>query len=338
MSKILVFQVWTIYTVFPRRVRRCAGQRCESERRAGCTVPTAVSVPSPLVMQARVCCSGTSRVLLEAFSSAAGQAGGRSGVRGLAGCCRSGPAGLRNLAPVTSKSQASAGVARRCASSASQGPGRRRVGASRSAEREAAIRERNKSFAAWMLAIAMGTVGLSYASVPLYRVFCQVTGFGGTVRRADGETDEFETALDDVEIVPGRPITVRFNADVSARVPWRFTPSQAAVTVLPGETALAFYVAENLSNVPVNGISTYNVTPAKAGMYFNKIQCFCFDEQRLKPGEALDMPVFFYLDPSLVEDDAMSDVNDITLSYTFFRAEDVSPEQLQQAQAAAMGH
>lgn len=233
----------------------------------------------------------------------------------------------------------SAPAKRKCAtSSTSKGGGARRVGATRSAEREAEIRERNRSFAAWMLAIAMGTVGLSYASVPLYRVFCQVTGFGGTVRTADGETDEFETALEDVEIVPGRPITVRFNADVSARVPWRFTPSQAEVTVLPGETALAFYVAENLSSVPINGISTYNVTPAKAGMYFNKIQCFCFDEQRLKPGEALDMPVFFYLDPSLVEDEGMSDVKDITLSYTFFRAEDVTPEELQQAQAAAMGY
>lgn len=188
-----------------------------------------------------------------------------------------------------------------------------------------------------MLAIAMGTVGLSYASVPLYRVFCQVTGFGGTVRRGDGEEVEFETALDDVEIVPGRPITVRFNADVSARVPWRFTPSQAEVTVNPGETALAFYVAENLAEEAINGISTYNVTPAKAGMYFNKVQCFCFDEQRLKPGEVLDMPVFFYLDPSLVEDEGMADVKDITLSYTFFRAEDVTPEQLQRAQAAAMG-
>lgn len=215
-----------------------------------------------------------------------------------------------------------------------------RVGARRSAAREAEIREGNKSFALWMFAVALGTVGLSYASVPLYRVFCQVTGFGGTVRRAgaDGEDDEFETDLSDVEIVEGRPITVRFNGDVSARVPWRFTPSQPEVTILPGETALAFYVAENRSAAPITGIATYNVTPAKAGMYFNKVQCFCFDEQRLKPGEKLDMPVFFFLDPSLVEDEGMNDVKDITLSYTFFRAEDVSPEQLQQAQAAAMGY
>lgn len=215
-----------------------------------------------------------------------------------------------------------------------------RVSAARSASRTAEIAARNRALAAWALAIAMGTVGLSYASVPLYRVFCQVTGFGGTVRRAgedDEDDDGFETALDDVVIVPNWPITVRFNADVSSRVPWRFTPSQASVTVNPGETALAFYVAENLAQEAINGISTYNVTPAKAGMYFNKVQCFCFDEQRIKPGEVLDMPVFFYLDPALVEDEGMADVKDITLSYTFFRAEDVTPEELQRAQAAAMG-
>lgn len=207
----------------------------------------------------------------------------------------------------------------------------------RSTAAEAVLRERNKSFAAWMLAVALGTVGLAYASVPLYRVFCQVTGFGGTVRRADEQDNEFITDLEDVKIVQGRPITVRFNADLSARVPWRFKPSQKEVIVLPGETVLAFYVAENRSDKPITGIATYNVTPSRAGMYFNKIQCFCFDEQRLKPGESLDMPVFFYLDPSLVDDEAMADVNDVMLSYTFFRAEDVSAEELQRAQAAAIG-
>lgn len=208
----------------------------------------------------------------------------------------------------------------------------------RSAAAEAALREKNKSFAAWMLAVTLGTVGLAYASVPLYRVFCQVTGFGGTVRRADEDENDFITDLEDVRIVQGRPITVRFNADVSARVPWQFIPSQTEVVVLPGETALAFYVAENRSDKAITGIATYNVTPSKAGMYFNKVQCFCFDEQRLRPGESLDMPVFFYLDPSLVDDEAMTDVKDITLSYTFFRAEDVTPEELQRAQAAAMGY
>lgn len=214
-----------------------------------------------------------------------------------------------------------------------------RTGARRSPEREAVIRERNKSFAAWMIAIALGTMGLSYASVPLYRVFCQVTGFGGTVRRSDGdEGDEFATSIEEANIVEDRPITIRFNADVSARMPWRFTTSQSEVVVLPGETALAFYVAKNNSTEPITGIAAYNVAPAKAGIYFNKVQCFCFDEQRLKPGEALDMPIFFFIDPAFAQDEDMADVKDIMLSYTFFRAEDVTPEQLQRAQALAMGH
>lgn len=213
----------------------------------------------------------------------------------------------------------------------------------RSPEVEAEIHRRNKNLAAWAFAIVCATVGLSYASVPLYRVFCQVTGFGGTVRTAatDGEDDDdnpFMTPIDEENIVQGRPIKIRFNADVSARVPWRFLPLQAEVVVLPGETALAFYLAENKSSEAVTGIATYNITPAKAAIYFNKVQCFCFDEQRLKPGESLDMPVFFYIDPEFADDDEMADVSDIMLSYTFFKAEDVTPEQLLQAQAIAMGH
>lgn len=214
-------------------------------------------------------------------------------------------------------------------------------GARRSPLRDAQIRQRNKSLAAWALAIALGTVGLSYASVPLYRVFCQVTGFGGTVKATDADDDDssdFITPLEEARVIEGRPITIRFNADLSARVPWRFTPLQSELVVLPGETALAFYLAENKSSQPITGIATYNVTPAKAAIYFNKVQCFCFDEQRLKPGEALDMPVFFFIDPEFAHDDQMADVNDIMLSYTFFKAEDVTPEQLAKAQARALGN
>lgn len=207
----------------------------------------------------------------------------------------------------------------------------------RSAAWESEIRRRNKNLAAWALAIVLGTVGLSYASVPLYRVFCQVTGFGGTVRRTGTDEDDEDLYIDENRIVKGRPLNIRFNADVSARVPWRFTPLQSEVVVLPGETVLAFYLAENRSSEPITGIATYNVTPAKAAIYFNKVQCFCFDEQRLKPGEALDMPVFFYIDPDFVTDEEMSDVSDIMLSYTFFKAEDVTPEQLLKAQAFAAG-
>lgn len=209
-------------------------------------------------------------------------------------------------------------------------------GARRSASRTAELRAANRNFAGYMLAVAVGVVGLSYASVPLYRVFCQATGFGGTVR--DGGDDAFVTPLAAAAPVAGRPLRIRFNADVSAAVPWRFVPAQSEVTVLPGETALAFYTAENRGDVDVTGIATYNVTPSKAGIYFNKVQCFCFDEQRLKRGEKLDMPIFFFIDPEFAVDEHMADVTDITLSYTFFRAQDVTPEQLQRAQAQAMGY
>lgn len=227
----------------------------------------------------------------------------------------------------------------------------------RSAAHAEEIRKRNNSLMAWSLAIVLGTIGLSYASVPLYRVFCQVTGFGGTVRTIrrvdntkkikkegtgeeddDDDDDDDDFMVDENRIVPGRPITIRFNADVSARVPWKFTPQQSQVVVLPGETALAFYLAENKSTEAVTGIATYNITPAKAAIYFNKVQCFCFDEQRLKPGEKLDMPVFFFIDPDFADDGDMDDIKDIMLSYTFFKAEDVTPEQLVKAQAIAMGH
>jgi len=188
-----------------------------------------------------------------------------------------------------------------------------------------------------MAAVVAATVGLSYASVPLYRVFCQVTGFGGTVRGRDGDGDgdgggTFLTSTDATRPVAGaRPITIRFNADVSAGVPWRFTPATPAARVVPGETALAFYTAENRGSTPLTGIATYNVTPAKVGIYFNKVQCFCFDEQRLGAGEAVDMPVFFFLDPEFATDERMADVEEVTLSYTFFRAEDVSMAELQAA-------
>lgn len=214
----------------------------------------------------------------------------------------------------------------------------------RSAERMAELQKRNRNVLVWALAVVLGTVGLSYASVPLYRLFCQVTGFGGTVRRIDvlpggrvgsDDDDDDSDASDEIRVVRDRPLTVRFNADVSARVPWRFKPLQTEVVVLPGETVLAFYLAENRSDAPITGIATYNIAPAKAAIYFNKVQCFCFDEQRLKAGEDLDMPVFFYIDPEFADDPTMNDVFDITLSYTFFRAEDVTPEQLLQAQALA---
>jgi len=117
---------------------------------------------------------------------------------------------------------------------------------------------------------------------------------------------------------PAREVTVRFTTSTSFNMPWKFSPTQKAVKVRIGETALAFFTAKNESDKPVVGVASYNVSPMRTGIYFNKIQCFCFDEQRLLAGEQLDMPVFFYLDPEMADDPRMDEVDDIVLSYTFF--------------------
>jgi cytochrome c oxidase assembly protein subunit 11 len=133
---------------------------------------------------------------------------------------------------------------------------------------------------------AICVVGISYAAVPLYQIFCQATGYGGTTQQAS------EEKFKNMKPVPGaRQLTVHFNADTSSSMPWTFVPQQRVVKVVPGETALAFYTAHNPTDAPVTGVSTYNVTPMRAGLYFNKIQCFCFEEQRLRPHEEIDMPV-----------------------------------------------
>ncbi|XP_021888740.1 cytochrome c oxidase assembly protein COX11, mitochondrial, partial [Carica papaya] len=121
------------------------------------------------------------------------------------------------------------------------------------------------------------------------------------------------------DFISHREIVVQFNADVADGMPWKFVPTQREVRVKPGESALAFYTAENRSSAPITGVSTYNVTPMKAAVYFNKIQCFCFEEQRLLPGEQIDMPVFFYIDPEIETDPRMDGINNIILSYTFFK-------------------
>lgn len=123
-----------------------------------------------------------------------------------------------------------------------------------------------------------------------------------------------------IPVKGAKPITVTFNADVSSSLEWKFKPQQYEVKVVPGETALAFYTATNTSDKPIVGISSYNISPPKAGLYFNKIQCFCFDQQRLKPHEEVDMPVFFYIDPDFADDPKMHNVRNIVLSYTFFKA------------------
>ena len=177
--------------------------------------------------------------------------------------------------------------------------------------------ERNKVLALYALAGAIAITGLSYAAVPLYKAFCQATGYGGTTQRA---TEEKFKNMKPVE--GGRSITVLFNADTGASMPWIFKPQQRSVKVVPGETALAFYTAYNPTDKPITGVSTYNITPMRAGLYFNKVQCFCFEEQRLRAGEEIDMPIFFYIDPEFLNDPAMNNIKSLTLSYTFFRTGD----------------
>jgi len=171
----------------------------------------------------------------------------------------------------------------------------------------------NRRLALSLLALVVGMVSLAYASVPLYRVFCQVTGLGGETKQASAVP---ETRVTD------RQITVQFNADVMDGLPWAFAPQQREMTLNVGEQKLAFYAAENQRPVPTQGMATYNVTPHKAGQYFNKIACFCFDEQTLEASQAVDMPESFFIDPAFADDPDMRDVDTITLSYTFFPVSD----------------
>jgi cytochrome c oxidase assembly protein subunit 11 len=235
-----------------------------------------------------------------------------------------------------------------------------------------------------MCAIVIGVIGGTYASVPLYKVFCRRTGFGGTTQRVEydevGESElskkeqwlekiykmsnapewqkaghggqprggavgggakeggakegntwtdtAAETRLKTLTPVKnGRLLTVTFDGNVSSTTPFTFAPQTPAVSVVAGETALAFFTCKNKASTPITGVATYNVYPPKAGLYFNKIQCFCFEEQRLLANENVDMPVFFYIDPEFYEDDQLKGVNHVTLSYTFFKTEDDDDEE-----------
>ncbi len=171
-------------------------------------------------------------------------------------------------------------------------------------------RKKNLSLALNLLMLASGMFMLAYASVPLYRLFCEVTGFGGTTKTASASPTQ----------VSERTLRIRFNADTDAALPWHFGPAQAELEIHPGQQALAFYTAGNLAPTAITGHATYNVVPAKAGAYFNKIECFCFKNQTLQPGQEVTMPVSFFVDPAIEHDPDMADVNTITLSYTFFRA------------------
>ena len=175
------------------------------------------------------------------------------------------------------------------------------------------IEDQNRKTATKVVGVVFAMVALGFAAVPAYRAFCQVTGWGGTTQRADANDSRI---LD-------RPITIRFDATVGQHLPWRFKPEQVAQTIKIGQTGLAFYEAENLSDKPIVGRATYNVSPAKAGIYFKKVECFCFTEQVLQPGEKVSMPMTYFVDPKLADDKNLNEVETITLSYTFFRWDDV---------------
>ena len=158
--------------------------------------------------------------------------------------------------------------------------------------------------------VALAALGMAFASVPLYRAFCQLTGFDGTPLRA--------------EKAPGAvagQIGVRFDANVDPKLPWKFEPLQNQVRVHPGARTTIYYTATNLSARAITGQAVYNVTPDTVGQYFNKIQCFCFNEQTLKPGETVKMPVVFYVDPKIRQDETTRPIDEITLSYTFYPVE-----------------
>ena len=184
---------------------------------------------------------------------------------------------------------------------------------------------RNRRLALISFIGAAGMVGASYAAVPLYEIFCQVTGYGGTTQTAEVAPDKI---LD-------RKMTIRFNADVDRKLPWKFAAVQDRVEVRVGENALAFYRARNTSDRAVVGTATFNVTPLKAGQYFNKIECFCFTEQRLEAGGEVDMPVSFFVDPAIADDPNLNDVTEITLSYTFFQTE-ADPDRTARAADASI--
>jgi cytochrome c oxidase assembly protein subunit 11 len=181
------------------------------------------------------------------------------------------------------------------------------------------LSERNRSLLRYVSAVVVIFAGISYAAVPLYRIFCQKTGYAGTPRHVS-EVPSFSERV--TSQMTSEPIHITFNADVAANLPWKFFPRQKEIYVRPGETVLAFYTVYNQSDQDIIGISSYNVIPDRAAAYFNKIQCFCFEDQKLGPNEEVDMPVLFYIHPSFASDSHTKNIKRLTLSYTFFLSKD----------------
>lgn len=179
------------------------------------------------------------------------------------------------------------------------------------AQGEQKLAKRNRRTMMSLTLVVSGMIGLSFASVPLYDLFCRVTGFGGTTQVAEEASDK----------VLDRKIRIQFDASTNSDLPWHFKPAQREVELKVGQTGLAFYTARNDSGRRTAGTAAFNVTPQKAGLYFSKIDCFCFTEQVLEPGEQVEMPVTFFVDPEIADNPNLDDVTVITLSYTFFEQE-----------------
>ncbi|OBZ72228.1 Cytochrome c oxidase assembly protein COX11, mitochondrial [Grifola frondosa] len=184
------------------------------------------------------------------------------------------------------------------------------------ANRQQLYAARNRSLFMYTSAVIVLAVGITYAAVPLYRMFCAATGFAGTPKVGMGKFEAERL----VPVEGAKRIKVHFNSDVSDALPWKFVPQQKFVSVLPGETSLAFYKAKNNSTKDIIGIATYNVTPDRIAPYFSKVECFCFEEQKLLAGEEIDMPLLFFIDKDVLDDPSCRGLDDVVLSYTFFRA------------------
>lgn len=185
------------------------------------------------------------------------------------------------------------------------------------------LAQKNARTLSTVLLVVCAMVGLSFASVPLYSVFCRVTGWGGTTQLSE--------VLPAPDEIIDRDITVRFDGNTARDLPWNFRPEKISIKVKLGERGFANFIAVNRAQMPTAGTATFNVTPLKAGKYFHKIQCFCFDEQILEPNQKVNMPVLFYVDPKLHEDRNMDDVTTITLSYSFFKTDSDNLEQALEA-------
>ena len=173
-------------------------------------------------------------------------------------------------------------------------------------------RRNRRTFIA-MIGVGLAMLGLGFASVPLYRIFCQQTGFNGTTQRADAGVA--------VQQATGHTLSIRFDSNVQPGMPWQFHPERPTQTVTVGAKTMAIFVARNMSDRPVTGTASFNVTPTQAGAYFTKIECFCFTQQTLQPGQEVRMPVLYYVDPKILADPDNKDTQEITLSYTFYPVE-----------------